>query len=97
MKQKRKRIRTYSFNPERFTKYSIGGLWHNHRKLSPEHPDGMGELDIPLILLEDLQRQFEKTGKAKISLASWNNTSKEGEQYLTLTGKLPRPIEKSHQ
>lgn len=96
MKTTRKRIRCYAYQSERFTKYSIGGIWHNERKLSPEHPDGMGELDVPKVLIDDLVHQFQENGTAKISLAAWNNMSKDGERYLTLTGRLPRPIEKTH-
>lgn len=93
---KRKPIRRcYAFNQNRFTKYSIGGLWHNENKLNPEHPDLMGELDVPQVLIDDLVQQYQKNGKAKVSLAAWKNVSKDGESYLTLTGKLPKPIEKT--
>jgi hypothetical protein len=43
----------------------------------------------------DLVQQYQKNGKAKVSLAAWKNVSKDGESYLTLTGKLPKPIEKT--
>ena len=94
MKPKRK-MRCYAFNKSRYTKYSIGGLWENHSKVQPDHPDHLGELDIPKVLLDDLITQFNQKGKAVISLASWNNRSKDGERYQTLTGRLPRVIEKS--
>jgi len=89
MKHGRK-ARCYSFNKNRFTKYSIGGLWTNEKKQSPEHPDLMGELDAPKVLVDDLVQQYQEHGTAKISLAAWKNTSKDGEAYLTLTGKLPK-------
>jgi len=85
-----KKSRRYSFDRKRFTPYSIGGLWFNHQKVSPEHPDLMGELDVPKVLLDDLIDQIQSRGKAKISIAAWQNKSKEGEAYLTMTGKLPK-------
>lgn len=91
----KRKIRCYGFNPKRFTKYSIGGLWNNEKKMNPEHPDLMGELDIPEVLIDDLVSQYKSKGKAKISLAGYKNTSKDGESYLTLTGKLPKAIEKT--
>lgn len=94
MKHRRK-ARCYSFNKNRFTKYSIGGLWTNELKMNPEHPDLMGELDVPKLLVDDLVAQFQAKGSAKISLAAWKNVSKDGEAYLTMTGKLPRQIEKT--
>ncbi|MEY4526711.1 MAG: hypothetical protein RL768_430 [Nitrospirota bacterium] len=94
MKRKRK-IQCYAFNKNRFTKYSIGGLWTNEKKMNPEHPDLMGELDVPKILVDDLVQQYEAKGSAKISLAAWKNVSKDGEAYLTMTGKLPKAIEKT--
>jgi len=90
-----KKTRSYSFDKKRFTQYSIGGLWFNHQKIEPEHPDLMGELDVPPVLLEDLIQQIQSRGKAKISIAAWQNKSKEGENYLTMTGKLPTPIAKT--
>jgi hypothetical protein len=89
-----KKMRCYSFNQARYTKYSIGGLWQNHRKQDPQHPDALGELDIPKVLLDDLNQQYRQRGKAKISLAAWDNLSQDGENYLTLTGKLPRQTER---
>lgn len=94
MKRKRK-IRCYAFNKNRFTKYSIGGLWNNEKKMNSEHPDLMGELDIPQVLIDDLVHQYQAKGSAKISLAAWKNVSKDGEAYLTMTGKLPKAIEKT--
>jgi len=87
--------RSYRFNDKRYTKYSIGGLWMNHEKMDPTHPDFMGELAVPPILLEDLVNQQQGNAQAKISIAAWRNTSKDGENYLTLTGRLPKAILKT--
>jgi hypothetical protein len=95
MKPKRK-SRCYAFNKNRLTKYSIGGLWTNEKKMNPAHPDLMSELDVPNILVDDLVHQFHANGSAKISLAARNNVSKDGECYLTLTGTLPKSSEQKN-
>jgi len=56
----------------------------------------MGQLDVPEVLIEDLVAQFQAKGTAKISIAAWQNVSKAGESYLTMTGKLPNPIQKTN-
>jgi len=87
-----KKKHRYRFDASRYTKYAIGALFTNDNKMAKEHPDTLGELDIPLVLLEDLCSQMRQTDKAKVSLAGYNNVSKDGEHYVTLTGKLPKGV-----
>lgn len=65
--------RKYKFDSKKQTQYAIGALHMNQNKNEKIHPDHLGELDIPKILLSDLISQMNTTGTARISLASYNN------------------------
>lgn len=89
------RRRRTQYDPKKMTKYAIGGLWTNTNKCDGSHPDLMGTLDCPKILVDDLVRQYAETGHANISIAAWGNKSAGGADYLTLSGLLPQPISKT--
>ena len=66
---------------------STGALFKVKERKSDKHPAMSGELTLTKALLKELIEDA-KAGKAiKLSLSAWNNTSKAGNQYVSIAAK----------
>lgn len=63
---------------------STGALFKNKNIKSDKHPAMRGELTINKALLRELVDAAKAGDPIKLSISAWNNTSKAGNQYISL-------------
>jgi len=66
------------------TQTNIGALFKNARRTTEKSPILTGILELDPDLVAHLCQKSWLNKPAKISLAAWKNTSKDGEAYFTL-------------
>ena len=68
-------------------KPNTGALFPNKKK-TPNHPDVRGDIFLDKTFLIE-QMDKSKGSMVKIALSGWNNTSKSGMNYTSLTAAEP--------
>jgi hypothetical protein len=66
---------------------STGALFKVKERKSDKHPAMSGELTLTKALLKELIEEAKAGRPIKLSLSAWNNTSKAGNQYVSLAAK----------
>jgi hypothetical protein len=66
---------------------STGALFKVKERKSDKHPAMSGELTLTKALLKELIEEAKAGKPIKLSLSAWNNTSKAGNQYVSLAAK----------
>ena len=65
-----------------------GAMWQNTRKTEPRHPDYTGSLELEREVINDLVAQINRGERfGKIDLTGYRKTKKDGEMFLSITGK----------
>lgn len=65
-----------------------GALFVNKKKTKDNQPDFRGELTLSKALLRELVEMVKAGKEAKLSLATWNKTSKAGNQYQSMAAQV---------
>lgn len=60
------------------------------RKTNPNQPDFDGELILDPAVMATLLEQWKNGQPIKLELAGWKKTSQKGNNFLSLSAKLPR-------
>jgi len=66
---------------------STGALFKVKERKSDKHPAMSGELTLTKALLKELIEEAKAGKPIKLSLSAWNNTSKAGNQYISLSAQ----------
>lgn len=66
---------------------STGALFKVKERRSDKHPAMSGELTLTKALLKELIEDAKAGKPIKLSLSAWNNTSKAGNQYVSIAAK----------
>jgi hypothetical protein len=63
---------------------STGALFKVRDRKSDKHPALRGELTLTKDLLKEMVEEAKAGKPIKLSISAWNNTSKAGNQYISL-------------
>ena len=66
---------------------STGALFKAKARKSDKSPALRGELTLTKALLKELVEEAKAGRPVKLELSAWNNTSKAGNQYISLAAK----------
>jgi len=74
---------------------SSGALFKNDKRTNDSQPHYRGEATLSKDLLKELVEVVKSGGEAKIALAVWPKTSKNGRDYLSMSLKKHEPYRKA--